>query len=360
MKIDARSNRLALGALIVLAVAVVFAATQCSGDSSSKNRADSAPSPSSQAAAQNPDAGAQKPSAQESRAQEPGERQNLERVPDEEDRGFVLGGFKTPESVLHDMKYNTYLVSNINGSPTDHDDNGFISRVSPEGEMVALAWIDGGAPGVRLNAPKGSAVRAEQFFVADIDTIRIFNRATGAPEGAIGIPGAEFLNDLVAATDGTLYVSDTNTGKVHRIAPDRKISVLIEGSAIGKPNGLALRNDTLWVARMDAPRIEAVTVNDGRVVKEVEVPEAQLDGLVILRSGAMLVSSWAGQAIYRVSRTEAVETVFSNLRAPADIGFDIALHTVLIPLFQDDRIESRPLPRKAARGGGGRRQGGAR
>ena len=42
-------------------------------------------------------------------------------------------GLSTPESVLYDADDDRYLVSNINGKPTDKDNNGFISALSPDG-----------------------------------------------------------------------------------------------------------------------------------------------------------------------------------------------------------------------------------
>src|SRR5439155_11692308 len=47
----------------------------------------------------------------------------------------VVEGFLTPESVLHDPVQDIYFVSNINGSPTAKDNNGFISRVRPDGAV---------------------------------------------------------------------------------------------------------------------------------------------------------------------------------------------------------------------------------
>ena len=44
-------------------------------------------------------------------------------------------GFATPESVLHDEAADVYLVSNINGEPLEEDGNGFISRLSPDGDV---------------------------------------------------------------------------------------------------------------------------------------------------------------------------------------------------------------------------------
>src|ERR1039457_4879433 len=46
----------------------------------------------------------------------------------------ITEGLSTPESVLYDVANDRYLVSNINGSPTDVDGNGYIVEVSPEGK----------------------------------------------------------------------------------------------------------------------------------------------------------------------------------------------------------------------------------
>ncbi len=63
-------------------------------------------------------------------------------------------GFKTPESVLYDAASDLYLVANINGTPTALDDNGFISRVNPDGSIRDLTFIAGMDATVTLNAPK--------------------------------------------------------------------------------------------------------------------------------------------------------------------------------------------------------------
>src|SRR5712691_7878176 len=93
----------------------------------------------------------------------------------------VVEGFLTPESVLHDPVQDIYFVSNINGSPTAKDNNGFISRVRPDGAVENLKFIEGGHGGVTLNAPKGLAIRGDTLWVADIDVVRSFDAKTGAP-----------------------------------------------------------------------------------------------------------------------------------------------------------------------------------
>lgn len=120
-------------------------------------------------------------------------------------------GFKTPESVMYDANADVYLVSNINVDdiPTKKDNNGFISRLNPDGTVQNLKWIAGGANGVTLHAPKGMAIVDGTLYVTDLDTVRKFDLTSGAALGEIPIEGTTFLNDLAADADGAVYVSDT-------------------------------------------------------------------------------------------------------------------------------------------------------
>src|SRR6266550_2761375 len=152
----------------------------------------------------------------------------------------VVQGFLTPESVLHDSAQDIYLVSNINGSPTAKDNNGFISRVKPDGAVENLKFIEGGRSGVTLNAPKGLALLGDTLWVTDIDRIRAFNARTGTPLDSVRLDsaGAVFLNDIAIATTGAIYITDTGIrfddvgnvlhpgpDRVFRVGPDRKVTV---------------------------------------------------------------------------------------------------------------------------------------
>src|SRR5467141_5238421 len=102
-------------------------------------------------------------------------------------RVLTVAGFSTPESVLHDSTQDIYFVSNINGSPTAKDNNGFISRVRPDGAVENLKFIEGGHNGVTLHAPKGMALRGDTLWLADIDAVRAFNAKTGAARDSVSM-----------------------------------------------------------------------------------------------------------------------------------------------------------------------------
>src|SRR5256885_9286416 len=98
-----------------------------------------------------------------------------------------VGGFQTPESVKWDSTQDVYFVSNVNGAPSAKDGNGYITRLGPAGMVMDSAFIKG------LNAPKGMALVHDTLWVADIDQVRGFEARTGAPGGAVSLPGAVFL-----------------------------------------------------------------------------------------------------------------------------------------------------------------------
>lgn len=261
----------------------------------------------------------------------------------------VTGGFQTPESVLHDVSQDVYLVSNIHGSPLDKDDNGFISRVAPDGRIDELKWIDGAGSEVTLHAPKGMAILGDTLYVADIDVVRRFDARTGVPRGEIKIPKASFLNDLVAGTD-TVYVSDSGFGSgfkptgsdaIYAIQGE-KVRPVARGTDLKRPNGLALRGDELWVVTFGGNELYRIT-RDGKRTDVTALPKGALDGLAILENGMFLVSSWDARAIYAGTPGGAFEERVSGVESPADIGWDARRRRVLIPIFQGNAVRIVPL-----------------
>jgi len=267
-------------------------------------------------------------------------------------------GLQTPESVQYEPTSDVYLVSNINGGPLDKDDNGFISKLSPEGKVLELKWIDGAAKDVELNAPKGIGFSAGKLFVADIDVIRTFDLATGKSLAQIKVPGASFLNDVTVAPDGTVYVSDTGlkAGKeglepakkdaIYKVSSDGKLSTLIKGEQLLQPNGLFADATGLWVATWQG-KLYHVT-SDGKQETAISAPGAQLDGLLRTADGQTIVSSWEKSMVYLGAADGTFSPLMADLKSPADIGYDTQRNQVLVPLFMDNAIEIQKLPQLTA------------
>jgi sugar lactone lactonase YvrE len=242
-----------------------------------------------------------------------------------------------------------YLVSNINGIPSGKDNNGFISRVSPDGTVATLKWIEGGQKGVTLHAPKGLAIHGDTIFVSDIDCVRRFNRTSGAAAGETCIEGATFLNDVSAGPDGTVYVSDTGiridasgatptgTDAIYRIGRDGRAAPVIKSTDLQRPNGVVAFDGGVLVAPFGASEIFHI---DGTGTRHVmtKLPMGQLDGLLRLPDGTLVVSSWEGKAVYRKPASGEATAVLENVASPADLGYDAKRRRLLVPVFTEDRL----------------------
>jgi len=260
---------------------------------------------------------------------------------------ITQAGFATPECVLYDADADMYLVSNINGKPLDVDDNGFIMRISPEGKVADGKWIDGAKDTVKLDAPKGMAITGGVLYVADITVVRQFDAKSGEPKGEIKIDGATFLNDVAVAPDGGVYVTDsgldasfksTGTDAVYHIAKDGKVKALIKDKKLGGPNGVAAGDKgSVWVVTFGSGEIYTVDAK-GKKGAAQKPPKGQLDGVIPLEGGELLVSSWEGATVYRGKPGGEWKALVENAKSPADIGWDSKRKRLLIPNFQGDAI----------------------
>lgn len=262
-------------------------------------------------------------------------------------------GFATPESVLHDTVADVYLVSNINGSPLEKDDNGFVSRVSPDGAVLDLKWIDGAREGVTLSAPKGMAIAGDTLYVTDIDTLRLFDRATGAPKGEIAIEGATFLNDLAFAPAGGVYLTDSGlkagasgfepsgSAAVYHVHADGKVEPLLKDASLPGPNGVAFDGERVLVVTFGAN--ELFTIEGGAKKVLASLPKGGLDGLARLPDGRWAVSSWEGQAVYAGAANGPFTEMAGGLPAPADIGVDAGRGRLLVPKFTENAVLIQPI-----------------
>jgi glucose/arabinose dehydrogenase len=218
-----------------------------------------------------------------------------------------IDGFEQPESALQ-VADGQIFVSEIGQSDTPGD--GRIARVTPQGAVER--FVTG------LDDPKGLAWWGDWLYVADVDGVWRIDRF-GHPilmAGLKDFPSKPiFLNDLAAASDGTLYVSDTGdlkqgggtvfkvdqSGVVTHVFPDGKHAEL------QNPNGLLIENaTTLLVADFVTEELHRVDLTSGKTTR-VAGGLGAADGIAKAAKAQHYVSDWKSGEVFRVNRDGRVK-----------------------------------------------------
>lgn len=257
-------------------------------------------------------------------------------------------GFKTPESVQTDPSTGYIYVSNVNGPPAAKDDNGFISRLNPDGSIEKLKFIDGTNKSLTLDAPKGIAIHGGVLYVTDITHIRAFNLKDGTNAANIDLTllGASFLNDITADEKGDLYVSDTEANAIFFIktSAGNEARLLLKHEKLRGPNGLMLHPQTgdIIVASLGGGVILKIT-SEGIEQLDAGGPFKNLDGIDYDSKGNIYFSDFTAGMVYKLKPGGKAVPVAQGLKNPADISVDRKKDILLIPEFSGDRVKSLPI-----------------
>ena len=289
----------------------------------------------------------------------------------------LKGDFATPESAYYHAGSNAIYVSSINGQILDKDGNGYISKLSLDGKVVSAKWVTG------LNAPKGIRSVGNTLWVADIDEVVSIEIKTGVVKARVKVDGAQFLNDLATASDGTVYVSDSNLSRIYAVK-DGKSSVFVEGAdVVEQPNGLLVDGDRLILGtigpapargagpgrgpapaappsrgRGDAPPGPAPARGRGpapnghlfafdRKTKQrsriTVSPVGGIDGIELDGAGGLLVTDVIGQRLLRVSSAGKVDVLATFSAGGADFGYIAKTRTAIVPFLFSNSVAAYDL-----------------
>ena len=147
----------------------------------------------------------------------------------------TVNGFHHVESVAADSKF--VYAGDIGNKldPSAKDGDGRIWKLDKNGKVLDSAFAK-----TMLNAPKGLAIHGQLLFLADIDRIVALDLSSGEKKYEISFGSdAQFLNDITAKDDSTLFVSATDKNKIFRVNLHSKTYTALDfGYEIAGVNGL--------------------------------------------------------------------------------------------------------------------------
>lgn len=267
----------------------------------------------------------------------------------------VIEGLSQPEALSFDESQNVYFVSNVNGSPGVKDGNGFISRISADGVMDSLHFIQGGRDGVELDSPMGSRVQGDTLWVLDVDKLRGFDTKSGKAYVTVDLSPlkALFLNDLAIDSTGEFYITDTGIlvsangmtshpgpDRILHVARDRSISVAASTALFSSPDGIAWdqRAKRFILAPFAGPSVQEWRVGDAGP-KDIAQGKGMFDGAEVERDGTILITSWNDSSVSTLEGQKLVPRISKLGYQPADVSMDAGRSRVGIVSLVANKFE---------------------
>jgi sugar lactone lactonase YvrE len=253
---------------------------------------------------------------------------------------WEISGLANPESVVFDPRLNLLYVSNVNGGSNDKDGNGYISLVSLDGRIITEKWVTG------LNGPKGLALSGTTLYAADIDELVAIDVNHGRITDKYKVEDAKFFNDVTAAENGDIYVSDMLMNRIHVLA-GKDFSIWLESDELEAPNGLHFTEDDIilgsWGVMTDGfatavpghlKRISLKTKNISSIGDGSSV--GNLDGVEGNDEVGFYVTDWMNGKLFHISSTGEVKELLSLKQGSADHEFIIEKDLMFIPMMNDN------------------------
>lgn len=247
--------------------------------------------------------------------------------------------FRTPESVLHDPARDVLYVSNFDVFNVGMAPAQSISKLSMDGEVLEAEWVGG------VSNPSGMAIFDDRLFVVERASVAEIEIDTGEIAERYPVVGGRLLNDIAIDSEGRIYVSDSGTGVIYRLA-DGEVEAWASGDEIDRPNGLHVDGDRLIVGNNGDSSLKSVDLADGTIRTIARLGPGVIDGIEMDGDGNYLVSLVEGK-LYRVSPsgklTKLVDTTGPG-NYIANFDYIPARRQVVAPTYTNNRIITYHLP----------------
>jgi len=250
----------------------------------------------------------------------------------------IVSGLSGPEAVRYDPELDVFFVSNFNDEPAG-DANGFVSKVSADGEILSLHFMQG-SERWPLHGGRGMYIDTRGLWVVDAGGVHLFDRSNGAQLDFVDFSQFElgFLNDIVLAGDGALYVTDTGTSSVYRIADG---APTLATKTTMNPNGITVnpKNGRLMLAPWNGPlEIVEWDIEDKSFTTVGKLDGGgNYDGVEVVQ-GHIIIASQEDTSLHIM--VDGVDKRRIELPGrPADIGIDTKRNRIAVPYVSLHRVD---------------------
>lgn len=236
------------------------------------------------------------------------------------------------ESAVYDT-VNDRIYASVIGNREKGD--GSIATVGIDGTLINIAFVSG------LDDPKGIAITKDRLFVSDVTVLVEADLKTGAIIKRHSADGIQFLNDVAVAPDGSIYVSDTSTSEIYKLATDGNFSLWLANEDLDRPNGLLVQGNTMYVASWgSAPEGGRVSKIDmtSQVITPITDIIGNLDGIRPFDDNHFLISDWNSGKTHLMAMDGSIEEVVQVGQSVGDIAYIKDKKLLLLPMNKQSRL----------------------
>ena len=244
-----------------------------------------------------------------------------------------ISGFSHPESVVYDKNNEVMYVSNMaEREPGD----GFISKLSKEGDIMKMKWVGG------LDDPKGLLVKGDKLYVTDNTFLIEMDIKQGKIIRKISVPGAGSLNDIALDENGILYISDMGKSRIYTFDTSGKVEEWLNDPELSSPNGLLVNGDNILVAAWGDNEAPGNVLQVNRGSKKLEKISSRgignLDGIQSIDENTFYISDWSTGKIYKVSLDGQQEEALTSEKSSGDILFLKDRKQLILPMNRQNQV----------------------
>lgn len=231
------------------------------------------------------------------------------------------GPFEQVESVVIDHDHSALYASN--GKAYRPGTAGFISKLSLDGTLDNLKWVEG------LNRPTGMAIHKGLLYVADFNALVIINTLNGQVLKKINAPVANpGLNDVTVNDQGEVFVTASSIHGVYKLEEDKLTLYAQDDQFLKYANGIETVGEQLMVAGMTICTIEGNSqkinpYNTSPVVVDFE-------GISTDPEGGFFFSTVENSALWYLNKQQEITLLKDADAYFGDLEYSSELHRLFV------------------------------
>ncbi|MFO7936276.1 MAG: FAD-dependent oxidoreductase [Kiritimatiellia bacterium] len=240
----------------------------------------------------------------------------------------VVEGFSKPTSVCVNSKNGAVFVANT------QKDRGFISRLSSEGEIQNLRWVES-TPEQPLGSLIDICIQKGVLHGTDLSRITRYNIRTKQVLQPFDLPQGTSPS-TIAPFRRHLFVSDTRQGKIYRVNGRESLEI----ATLAGASGLTVVEGCLYAVSKTEKDLYVIDPYNGWEPKPFGIDEyfTAPNKIEMLADGSFLVSDGEGQQLVCVSPDRQTVRRLAAIPCPADMALDWKRKRLFVPISTANRL----------------------